>query len=87
MIFLDGMDICQVAAKREISLTLLRLGLISLTIGLLAMVFAVFVENETPASAACYLFLLSIIASFFVMVNWLLMRRFKKIQSYLLGYD
>ena len=88
MISLDDMDINQVDIKKEISRTFLRMGLVSLGIGLPAILIGVLIEQKACAIASLNLLPLLISVPFIVLVNWLLMRRLtKKIRSHPLGHD
>lgn len=88
MFSLDGMDTNQVEIKKEISKTFLRMGLISLGIGLLAIYIGVLIEKKASAIASLNLLPLLISAPFIVLVNWLIMHRLiKKIRSHSLGHD
>lgn len=88
MISLDGMHTDQVEIKKEISRTFLRMGLISMGIGLLAILIGVLIEHRTSAIASLNLSPLLLSVPFIVLVNWLLMRRLiKKIRSHPLGHD
>jgi hypothetical protein len=84
----ENMDTDQVLIKKEISRTFLRMGLVSLGIGFLAIFIGFLFERKISAIPSFNLLPLLVSVPFIVLVNWLLMRRLiEKIRSHPSGYD
>ncbi len=88
MLSLDGMDTNQVETKKEISKTFLKMGLLSICIGLVALIIGYLFEQESTNIPSLSLWSLLISVPIIVMVNWLLMRMLlKKIRSHSSDHD
>ena len=88
MISLDEMDSDQVEIKKEISRAFLRMGLISLCVGILALLMGYLFGQKSENFSSLSIWPLLICVPVIVIINWLLMRALlKKIRYHSLGHD